>query len=132
MTRDALAGTKFRPDTLQGGAAPSSYAPAARLVHRFGSYGMGPGASVAVMCTDGRVRRARVTGEADTVWSAPAAVRVAGRTVSGLLMADSEPGADNAGADPGGSWRTVYRFFPRTDRRNGGLLPAYRAEGGAA
>jgi hypothetical protein len=52
-----------------------------------------PGARVAVLCADGRVRRATITADPDTYFSVPARVSVRGRTVTGHIGIDTAPSA---------------------------------------
>jgi hypothetical protein len=60
-----------------------------------------------VMCTDGRIRMARITGTADTWFPIPAHVKVKGKTVSGYVT--------------GGS--LFYSFVAYAYGKNGRLLP---------
>lgn len=64
------------------------------------------------LCSDGKRRTARVTGEPDTFFSLPARVKVRGRTVTGFLTVDrSDPSVRE------------WRFHANRFGKNGHLLP---------
>jgi hypothetical protein len=65
------------------------------------------------LCSDGKVRAlARIAITADTFFSVPSAVKVAGRTVSGFVTTDDD--------DEG---NVSVRFIAYSYGRNGHLLP---------
>jgi hypothetical protein len=45
--------------------------------------------TIKALCDDGVVRTATITGDADSVWSAPARVSIRGRTITGHIFQDS-------------------------------------------
>ena len=63
---------------------------------------------VSAVCIDGNVRRATITGEADTFFSAPARVSVRGYTVTGWITCDRNANNDE-----------VYSFIANASGRNG-------------
>ena len=66
---------------------------------------------VDALCEDGRRRTARVTGEADTFFSVPASVKVAGKSVSGFITGrESEENQQD------------YEFIAYSYGKNGHLL----------
>jgi hypothetical protein len=73
------------------------------------------------MCSDGRVRALkRIAQTADTFFSVPAAVTVAGRTVAGYVTVECATGSSVPTAgDP-----SIVKFVAYTYRRNGDALPA--------
>lgn len=71
-------------------------------------------------CPDGKVRAlARISTTADSFYSVPAAVKVAGRTVSGFVSIEDtvydRPDVDDQ----------VVIFTPNESGRNAGLLPVW-------
>lgn len=90
-------------------------------VNPFGLYVGG-----AAMCSDGVVRTLkRIAQTPDTFFSTPAAVTVAGKTVSGFVQVESEQGWTNVtDTDP-----ATVKFVAYTYGTNGDLLPegAWRA-----
>ena len=79
-----------------------------------------------VLCSDGIVRTATVTGEPDTVWTVPARVSVHGRTVTGSVyhrgnLDFSRPGwPAYSDDDP-----IVWRFSAYQYRKNADALPPW-------
>jgi hypothetical protein len=53
-------------------------------------WGMEHLVAVDAVCGDGFVRRARICGEATTVWTLPARITIKGKTVTGHLTCDEE------------------------------------------
>lgn len=73
-----------------------------------------------VMCSDGKVRAvARIAETADTVFSVPAAVRVAGKYVSGYMTVETRSGSSVATEDD----PAVAKFARYDWGRNADLLP---------
>lgn len=66
-----------------------------------------------VLCADGKVRTAMVTGEATTAWTAPASVSVRQMRVSGQLYYVD-------------AWER-WCFTRSPEGKNAGLLPAWPA-----
>lgn len=65
------------------------------------------------MCPDGTVRALARVGEADTVWTRPAAVRVRGRYVKGYVVLETAEGWETAGeGDP-----AMLKFVAAADIR---------------
>jgi hypothetical protein len=71
-----------------------------------------------VLCSDGKRRTARITGEADTFFTLPASVSVSGKTVSGFLMQEPFEHEDESVVD-------VLTFTAYRKRKNGQLLPEW-------
>jgi hypothetical protein len=66
------------------------------------------------LCSDGKRRYARITGEADTYFSIPASVNVLGKTVSGYITArECEDGSQD------------YEFRPFAYGKNAAMLPEW-------
>ena len=63
-----------------------------------------------VLCSDGKRRRVRITGEADSAFTCPGSVSVKGKTVSGYVISVS--GGDE-------------EFVAYTYRKNSDLLPRW-------
>ena len=76
------------------------------------------------LCSDGKVRAlARIASTADTFFSVPAAVKVAGRTVSGYVTVECVSGSSvPTDDDP-----LVVRFVAYSYGKNGHLLPSVRS-----
>jgi uncharacterized membrane protein len=72
------------------------------------------------LCSDGKVRKlARISMTADTFFSIPAAVRVAGKTVTGFVTVETITGFTTATEnDP-----AVVKFVAVKTGKNHGLLP---------
>lgn len=85
------------------------------------SYPFGSYVAALAMCADGRVRAVkRIAATADTFFSVPCAVAVAGRTVSGYLTIETRSGASTASdSDP-----AVVKFAAYDYGRNADALPA--------
>lgn len=64
------------------------------------------------VCSDGRPRYARITGQPDTFFSIPAAVKVKGKTVTGFVSINTSCGKDEG-----------YIFHANQFGKNGALLP---------
>jgi hypothetical protein len=62
-----------------------------------------------VLCSDGKRRNARITGDALDAWSLPASVKVKGRTVSGFIT--NIEGTED------------FQFHAYQYKKNGYLLP---------
>jgi hypothetical protein len=62
------------------------------------------------LCPDGKRRRARITGTADTYFSIPASVTVRGVTVSGFVTGRETDGERD------------YEFVPVQGRKNSGFF----------
>jgi hypothetical protein len=88
------------------------------------------------ICPDGKVRTARATAEADTMFSIPAAVNANGRTVSGFVTGSDavRNGLPDFAAMLGEAERAAFAagapfiFYPRRTGRNaaaaGGSWPS--------
>lgn len=89
---------------------------AAHFVNRtvYGGYEV-PVKAVGVLCSDGKRRTARITGEADTYFSIPAAVTVKGKTVSGFVTGFTHHNAPDYTDD--------LEFISIENRKNTALLP---------
>ena len=75
-------------------------------------------------CEDGRVRSFLFTGEADTWFSRPARVKVAGRTVAGFITCDRWAGdTDDPRVVSADGWH-VTCFFTYSHRKNYALIVA--------
>lgn len=85
-------------------------------------WGAQTGSVYAVLCSDGKVRHATVTAEADSFWTLPARVSVRGKTVTGYLYVDEWP--NGYGAEHVGDSR-VYKFTPNGWMRNARMLPEW-------
>jgi hypothetical protein len=84
------------------------------------SYPFGLYAGAQVLCSDGRVRKcARIASTADTFFSVPAAVKVAGKTVSGYVTIEALSGLSTETEDD----PAVVKFVAYTYGKNGDLLP---------
>src|SRR6185295_2450812 len=73
------------------------------------------GSQYRVLCSDGRIRTATATGEADTFYTIPARLSVRGRTVSGHVY--TRESWDETGP--------LYRFSASSYRKNADALPAW-------
>lgn len=74
----------------------------------------------AALCTDGRVRKlARISSTADTFFSVPASVRVAGKYVSGFITIQTIQGCSTPTDDD----PAIVKFVAYTNRKNASLLP---------
>jgi len=83
---------------------------------RYPMWGGATGRKAYVLCSDGRVRVATMTAEADTYFSVPARVSVNGRTVGGSLFSIGEPGdVSHDGYDAPADIR--YAFTATSKRR---------------
>lgn len=98
------------------------------LVRRSPSpWGAATGSTYDVLCPDGRIRRATITAEADTVWTIPARVTVKGQTVSGFMSSgygDSYFGSFDTPAND--DERPTFFFSAERGRRNEHLLPKWQ------
>lgn len=84
-------------------------------------YPWGLNVSGAAMCDDGKVRRlARVAQTADTFYSTPASVRVAGRYVAGYVTLSTRAGYSAGTVDD----PLVLKFHAYKYRKNGDLIQA--------
>jgi hypothetical protein len=84
-------------------------------------WNMQTGRKVKALCSDGKVRTATFTAEADTFFTVPARVSVNGRTVTGHVTGYNEifdPGVPV----PAG---TEYLFTAYQYRRNADALPVW-------
>lgn len=73
------------------------------------------------LCPDGRVRAlARIAQTADTFFSVPAAVKVAGRTVTGFVTVETLEGFSTPTDDD----PAVVKFFPVKTGRNARIFDA--------
>lgn len=84
------------------------------------SYPWGMYRSGRALCSDGKVRAlARIAPTADTFFSVPASVKVAGRTVSGYVTVQTMSGMSTETPDD----PAIVRFVAYSYGRNGHLLP---------
>lgn len=85
------------------------------------AYPFGTHVAARVMCSDGRVRTVkRIAETADTFFSVPCAVTVAGRTVAGYLTIEARSGlSTTSDSDP-----AVVKFAACDYGRNADALPA--------
>lgn len=71
-----------------------------------------------LLCSDGKIRAAELAETADTFFSTPAKVRIAGRWISGYMTVESEDGASTG--EP-----SAFSFRHHTC--HGDILPAWPA-----
>ena len=81
-------------------------------------WGAQTGTAYRVLCSDGKIRTAVATAEADTFYTIPARVTVRGRTITGSVY---HRGMDWDGPADG----PRYAFSAYTYRKNGAILPRW-------
>jgi hypothetical protein len=69
-----------------------------------------------VLCTDGKRRYARITGDPDTYFSIPASVQVQGSTVSGYITSREYPNENDAEFHAVWTGKNAALLLPQNER----------------
>lgn len=89
--------------------------------------GMQTGTRYRVLCSDGRIRTATATAEADSFWTIPARVTVRGQTVTGSVS--QRPDYDLPYPErPSPLYSFAENAYGRAYARRGRVLPEWTAE----